>query len=180
MFKKIARGYLKTVEAICVFLLFCIFLLMVVQVGCRLLNIGQNFTEELARICFCLMIFLGAPLALAEGADICVDMVVNKLPQGLQRGVNTLVNILMGIFAVMGIRSLLVLMDSNVGVSAVSLPWIKMNWIYSAMIVGFVFLFIVAVVKGLALVSGKSDTMDINAEKKALARKQESEVDLGI
>ncbi len=61
MFKKIAHGYLKIVEGICITLLFIIFLLMVIQVVCRLLTIGQNFTEELARICFCLMIFLGAP-----------------------------------------------------------------------------------------------------------------------
>ena len=56
MFHKIARGYLKTVEGICITLLFIIFLLMVIQVVCRLFTIGQNFTEELARICFCLMI----------------------------------------------------------------------------------------------------------------------------
>lgn len=52
MFHKIARGYLKTVEGICITLLFIIFLLMVIQVVCRLFTIGQNFTEELARICF--------------------------------------------------------------------------------------------------------------------------------
>ena len=74
MLKKIAKTYLRIVETICVVLLFMIFSLMVIQVVCRLFTIGQNFTEELARICFCIMVFFGAPLAMAEGADISVDM----------------------------------------------------------------------------------------------------------
>ena len=51
MFKKIARGYLKIVESICVCLLFLILLCMCIQIGCRLLTIGQNFTEELSFCC---------------------------------------------------------------------------------------------------------------------------------
>lgn len=180
MFHKIARGYLKTVEGICITLLFIIFLLMVIQVVCRLFTIGQNFTEELARICFCLMIFLGAPLTLAEGADICVDMVVNKCPAKLQKAINILINILTCVFSVLCLKSLLVLIRTNARVSAVALPWIKMNWIYSAMCVGFAFLFVVAICKIVALCKGCPDTMDINKEEKALARKKESEMNLGI
>ncbi|WP_337928836.1 TRAP transporter small permease [Acidaminococcus timonensis] len=180
MFKKIAHGYLKIVEGICITLLFIIFLLMVIQVVCRLLTIGQNFTEELARICFCLMIFLGAPLTLAEGADICVDMLVNKLPIKFQKGINVLINILTCVFSVFCIKSMTVLIQTNVGVSAVAIPWIKMNWIYTAMTIGFGFLFIVAVCKAIATLKGAPDTMDINAEEKALARKKESEMNLGI
>ena len=68
--KQIARWYLKIVEAICVCLLLVILGCMCIQIVCRLFTIGQNFTEELSRLSFSLLIFLGAPLALAEGADI--------------------------------------------------------------------------------------------------------------
>ena len=76
--KKVGKMYLKVVETISVFLMAMILLLMVIQIVCRLFTIGQNFTEELARLCFSLMIFIAAPLCLTEGADICVDMVVAK------------------------------------------------------------------------------------------------------
>lgn len=180
MVKKIVTGYLKLVETVCITLLFLIFVLMVVQVACRLLSIGQNFTEEMARIAFCLMVFFGAPLALAEGADICVDMLVNKLPAGVQKVTNILADGLTAVFSVLCIKSLLVLIDANEGVSAVALPWIKMNWIYTIMLVSFGFLFLVAVGNAIALILNKKDTIDINAEEKALARKEESEMNLGI
>ena len=154
MVKKIVTGYLKLVETVCITLLFLIFVLMVVQVACRLLSIGQNFTEEMARIAFCLMVFFGAPLALAEGADICVDMLVNKLPAGVQKVTNILADGLTAVFSVL--------------------------WIYTIMLVSFGFLFLVAVGKAIALILNKKDTIDINAEEKALARKEESEMNLGI
>ena len=97
--KQIARWYLKIVEAICVCLLLVILGCMCIQIACRLFTIGQNFTEELSRLAFSLLIFLGAPLALAEGADISVDMIVNILPKGIRRVVDTLVNLLIAVFA---------------------------------------------------------------------------------
>ena len=47
MLKKIAHWYLKIVETVCVFLLLLILSCMCIQISCRLLTIGQNFTEEL-------------------------------------------------------------------------------------------------------------------------------------
>ena len=55
-----------------------------------------------------------------------------------------------------------------------------MNWLYYAFFVSFVFLAIVAVVKAIASALGKKECYDINAEEKEQARKEESEVDLGI
>ena len=50
MFKKIARIYLKIAETICVILLAIIMVCMCIQIGCRLLTIGQNFTDRCARL----------------------------------------------------------------------------------------------------------------------------------
>lgn len=180
MFQKIARAYLRAVETICVTLLFIIICCMVIQISCRILNIGQNFTEEAARMCFSVIIFLGAPLVLAEGGDIVVDMLVNALPPAGKRAINVLVNALIILFSGMCIRSLVPYIQANEGITAVSITWVKMNWIYSIVLVSFVFLGIVAAVKLVCQLRGLKDTIDINEAEKAEAQKEESEVDLGI
>ncbi len=180
MGKKIVTWYLKFVEAVCAILLVIIFGLMMIQISCRLLSIGQNFTEELSRLCFCVMVFFGAPLVLAEGSDICVDMVVNQLPKSVQRIVEAVVNVFIIIFSVFCIKSMVPFITSNVGVTAVSMTWLMMNWIYYAMMASFVFLLIVSVVKLVAILRGVPDVIDINAEEKAQAKKEEQELDLGI
>lgn len=180
MLNKLARGYLKVVETICVCLLCMILICMCIQIGCRLFTIGQNFTEELSRICFSLLIFIGAPMVCAEGADIAVDMVVNALPPAVKRVVEALVNILTAIFSLLCIRSLVTFTGSNAGVTAVSMTWIKMNWLYYAFMVSFGFMFVVALVKLVAVVTGHSQVLDINAEEKERAKQEEKEMDLGL
>ena len=180
MFKKIARGYLKAVEVICVLLLGVILVCMVIQIACRLLTIGQNFTEELCRLCFSLMIFIGAPLCLAEGADIVVDMLVNALPAPVRRVTDVLANALVAFFSVLCIRSQWNVIQTNKGVSAVSMTWIKMNWLYTAFLISFVCLLIVACCKAVAAAMGKPQTIDINADEKARAIQEAKEMDIGI
>ena len=180
MFKKIARAYLKIAETICVILLVIIMVCMCIQIGCRLLTIGQNFTEELCRLCFSLMIFIGAPLCLAEGADIVVDMVVNALPPAVRRVTDFISNALIAFFSVLAIRSQWNVIQTNKGVTAVSMTWIKMNWLYTAFLISFVCLFIVAVCKAVAALLGRSQTIDINAAAKAKAIQEAKEMDIGI
>lgn len=180
MFKKIARGYLKVVETICVFLLGMILLCICIQIGCRLLSIGQSFTEELAKLCFSAMIFIGAPLMLAEGADISVDMVVNLLPAPARRVVDVLGNVILALFSILAVRSFVTFIGVNEGVTAVSMTFIQMNWLYYAFLVSFAFLFVVSIVKAVAAILGKPQTMDINAEAKKAAAEAEKELDLGI
>lgn len=153
---------------------------MCIQIACRLFTIGQNFTEELSRLAFSLLIFLGAPLALAEGADISVDMIVNILPKGIRRVVDTLVNLLIAVFACLCMRSLVTFIGSNKGVTAVSMTWIKMNWLYYAFMFSFGCMLVVSTIKAGAAMVGKNQTMDINAEAKEKALQEEKEVDLGI
>ena len=180
MFQKIARTYLKVVETICVVLLGIILVCMCIQIGCRLLTIGQSFTEELCRLCFSLMIFIGAPLCLAEGADIVVDMVVNALPAGVRRITDMISNAFIAFFAILAIRSEWNVIQTNKGVTAVSMTWIKMNWLYSAILVSFVCLFIVACCKLVAAALGRSQTIDINAAAKAKAIQEAKEMDIGL
>lgn len=180
MFKKIARGYLKAVEAVCIALLSLIMICMCIQIGCRLFSIGQNFTEELSRISFCILVFLGAPLALAEGADIAVDMVVNVLPAKVRKVIEIFVNLLVAGFSLLCTRSLVTFTGSNKGVTAVSMTWIKMNWIYYLCMFSFICMFVISLIKAGAVFLGRPQILDINAEEKEKARLAEKEMDLGI
>lgn len=180
MFKKIADKYLKVIEMLSVILMVFILLCMVIQIVCRLFSVGQNFTEELARLCFSIMIFIAAPLCMAEGADICVDMVVNQLSEGIRRAVGILTNLLIALFSVIAFYSQIAVLRVNKGVTAVSMTWIKMNWLYTLFLISFIFLFIVAVWKIYALIKKMPDTYDINAEEKEKSIKEAKEMDLGI
>ena len=55
-----------------------------------------------------------------------------------------------------------------------------MNWIYYLCMVSFACLFIVALVKMAAVIMGRPQVLDINAEAKEKARQEEKEMDLGI
>lgn len=180
MSNKVMRIYLRVVETICVVLMALILAFLVIQIFCRLAKIGQNFTEEASRLCFSVMIFVGAPLVLAEGGDIAVDMVVNALPKGVQRAINILVNLFIILFSGMFLYGLIPYMVANQGISAASITWIQLNWIYATVFVSMLLLAVVAVFKLIAQLLGRSDTMDINAEAKALAKKEEEGMDIGI
>ncbi len=178
MLKKIAHWYLKIIETICIFLLLLILACMCIQIICRIFTIGQNFTEELSRLSFSLLIFLGAPLAMAEGADIAVDMFVNILPDAVKKIISLFVYLLIAVFCIFCIRSLVTFIGSNNGVTAVSLTWIKMNWLYKLFLFSFICLLITTIAKAIAAFKGKSETLDIHKrEKESLCEK---EVDLGL
>lgn len=180
MCKKMIQCYLKMIETICVTLLMLVLACMCIQIGCRLFSIGQSFTEELSRLSFSLMIFLGMPLALAEGADIAVDMLVNLLPFKIRRGIDILVDFMITGFGVFCIRSLFTFMRSNKDVTAVSLSFIKMNWIYGTFLFSFFSLVITSLIKAYAAYSGRNQTLDIHQAEKEKEKQQEQEVDLGI
>ena len=60
------------------------------------------------------------------------------------------------------------------------MTWIKMNWIYYTMMFSFACMFVIALIKAGAVVMGRSQIIDINAEEKEKARLEEKEMDLGI
>ncbi len=178
--KNLAKLYLKIVETISVVLMATILLLMVIQIVCRLFTIGQNFTEELARLCFSLMIFIAAPLCLTEGADICVDMLVAKLPSGIRKAVDIFAFSLIAIFSLIALYSETLVIKTNVDVTAVSMTWIKMNWLYAAFTLSFGFLFLTAVWKIIVTIKNEPQTFDINKKEKEKSINDAKELDLGI
>ena len=178
--QKVAKIYLRVVEIVCVALLMLILGCMCIQIVCRIFSIGQNFTEELSRLCFSLMIFIGAPLALAEGEHIAVDMVVKLMPEKARRGIEALASALTAVFCAFCLKSQMVVIGSNLDVRAVSITWIHMNWLYVTFFLSFAVMLVISTVTMVCAILGKSTTLDIHKKEKELAKKQESEVDLEL
>jgi TRAP-type C4-dicarboxylate transport system permease small subunit len=160
--KIFARRFLFLLEWICIVCLIMIALVIGLQMFCRTFAIGISWTEELARLAFCIMSFIGAPLALAEGLHIAVDMVVNHLPKTLRSGAEILISSVIAVFSVFCIRSGFLNLAAYKGVAAVSMEWFQMNWIYTALMVSFVILFVISCVRIINVVRGKPLVMFIH------------------
>ncbi|MDR1626047.1 MAG: TRAP transporter small permease [Spirochaetia bacterium] len=160
--KKIAARFLLLIEWICIGFLLTIALVIGIQMFCRTFAIGISWTEEIARLAFCMMSFIGAPLALAEGLHIVVDMVVDRLPRKLRMGAEILISIIIIVFSLFCIRSGFLNLATYKGVAAVSMDWLQMNWIYAGIMISFVILLIISVVRIINIVRGKSLTLLIH------------------
>jgi TRAP-type transport system small permease protein len=73
-------------------------LILLMIVGRELLNDGVPWADELARLGGLGLIFLTAPLLLARGEHVKVDFFVNRLPEGAQRAMLRLVDLLTVVF----------------------------------------------------------------------------------
>lgn len=173
---KLYRLYLRATEIICTLLLLCVLLCMIIQISCRLLQISQSFTEEVARICFCLFVFLGSPLALAEGVHIVVDMMVRKLGSRGQRWFEVFDSLAVDIFSLFCIRGMVTMLSANKKTMAVSMPWFHMNVVYAFISLSFLFLFLVSTIQLVAAIKGRPLVNDIHAEEKKAEMQAENAV----
>ena len=102
------------------------------------------------------------------------------LPQAAQRIISILVSILTAAFSVFCIRSLITFTGSNQGVTAVSMTWIKMNWLYYAFMFSFGCMLVVSIIKAGAPWLGKTRPWILTQRQKKRPCQEEKEVDLGI
>lgn len=89
------------------------------------------WSEELARYCFVWIVFLGAAVGLSRGYHLGVDLFVNMLPEGLRRGLEALVNLLIAGFAITVIYASLPVLNINMFQRSPALGF-QMTYIYIA------------------------------------------------
>ncbi|MDR2652196.1 MAG: TRAP transporter small permease subunit [Prevotellaceae bacterium] len=159
--KEVAKRFLILIETICISFLILIALAIGLQILCRIFRVGIIWTEELAQLSFCLMSFVGAPLVFVEGQHIVVDMIVNFLPLKIRRVVEIMISIAVGMFSVFVIRSSILNFDSYANVYSVSIPWLKMNWLFAVILSSFFLLLLISVIRIICIINGKSITMRI-------------------
>lgn len=174
--KKISILLLKVIDAICVCLLATIFFSITLQIVCRFTPLALTWTEEFARVCFIIMSYLAAPLCLAEGSHIAVDMLANHLPKPIQRIVDIFIHLAVCMFCVIFVKSMFVNLGTNVGVSTVTMTWLKLNWIYTAEIITFCMTFVISAIQCVLNILGKENTIELLEKKED----ELTEEDLGL
>lgn len=126
-------------EALMVILLSLMSVLIGVQVFMRyVMGDSLTWSEELARYCFIWCTYLGVSYAVKTKAHICVEAVVNKLPETLHKWSRILVHVIFIFFALLVVKEgyALSMKIFKFGQTSSSLG-LPMGWIYLAPTVGF-------------------------------------------
>jgi TRAP-type C4-dicarboxylate transport system permease small subunit len=112
--------------------------------GRYILNAGVAASEELARLGFVWLIFLGAVLAVRERTHVGVDMMVKQLPRSLQRlclaGCNLLILYALWLFAQGSWQQVLVGLNSELPVTGISLAAFAAAGLVAAVAMALLFL----------------------------------------
>ena len=133
--RKLIQGMEKFLDNFTVLLLLVMVVLVALQVIFRFVGFAAPWTEEMARFTFVYITFFGSVLALKEGSHIVIEILVNRLPQGLRRVFGIVFNALIAGFLVLVIMGSRITLEVNKEVSAASLPWFKMTYVYISVLI---------------------------------------------
>jgi TRAP-type C4-dicarboxylate transport system permease small subunit len=157
--ERLVRTLSKACEALAIFLLVCMALVIFTQVLLRnLFSIGPAWMEELSRSLHMVLVFITLPILTREDLHIKIDYVLNRLPGRAQRAVRvTLLAVMLGFGAVF-LASCIDLMkrSGNVMMPAMNVPSIV---IYVPIAIGMmIFLLTMVVMILVQLKNMKSET----------------------
>ncbi len=151
--KSVLTKFLSIVSIILFAVLVCV---TVWQVFSRqILNDPSTWSEELSKILFVWLSFAGSAFLFGERGHIAVDFLARKLPEGLQRALQSFVQIAILIFAVVAMIW--------GGYLAASIAWnqdltalpLTIGWVYVIIPIAGVFIAIFAVIDLIAVATGK-------------------------
>ena len=114
------------------------------------------WSEELARYCFVWIVFLGAAIGLERGIHLGVDLFVNLLPGKLQAGLEVLSNVLIGCLAMAIIYASFPVIEMNFLQRSPAMG-VQMSWIYAAIPVSMVLIFLICTERIVKILRGASD-----------------------
>jgi TRAP-type transport system small permease protein len=139
--KKIIYLFFKLLELLVVACMVAMVIMVFGNVVLRYgFNSGINFSEEMSRFCFIWLTYIGAMVAMRDGAHLGVDTLIRKLPLTGQKACFVLSQLLMlfcNVLFLMGTYGMHDLQETNVS----PVVGISMIWIYG---IGYV----VAIVMG--------------------------------
>lgn len=98
-------------------------------------EIAVPWTEELARLLFVESMLLGMAIAIRQHEHIVVDFLFNKLPPRLRNAAGVLFNVTIILLLVLLMRGSWDLLVGNWNAQLVSLPWIKVGYIYLGLLI---------------------------------------------
>jgi TRAP-type C4-dicarboxylate transport system permease small subunit len=101
------------------------------------MNDSAAWTEEIARYLLIATVFTGAVIGVVKNNHIQVDFFYRYMPDGVARGMATLVDVLrIAFFAAAVVLTVLMMLKlgSNARMTMIDLP---MNWVYGVCLLGF-------------------------------------------
>lgn len=83
MLDKLCKNLIKPVHLIVFLVMLTMVSLVVIQIFCRfVLNVSVPWTEEMSRLCFIWIIFLGSAMVECEGGQTSTTIFIDKLSRG--------------------------------------------------------------------------------------------------
>ena len=114
------------------------------------------WSEELARYCFVWIVFLGGAVGLSQGIHLGVDLLVNKLPTRLRKGVAALTSLLIAAFAVVVIYASFPVINMNMFQRSPALG-VQMSYIYIAIPISMGLIFLICAERILRYLFGRGE-----------------------
>lgn len=80
MLDKLSKQLIKPIRLVVFLVMIVMVVLVVIQIFCRfVINVSVPWTEEMARLCFVWMIFLGSAIVECEGGQVSTTIFVQRL-----------------------------------------------------------------------------------------------------
>ncbi|MEA5501610.1 TRAP transporter small permease [Halotia wernerae UHCC 0503] len=143
------RAVLTAVDRAMEFALFAIFLAFSLVGGLQIFNrfalgLPLSWSEEFQKFGHVWMVFIAIPVAYRKGAHIGMDAILTRMPQGVQRAMALIIEIMWLILAAAIVVFTLRLMEVAKFQDSPGLG-LRMDWVYSGMVLGAAYLALIAV-----------------------------------
>jgi len=143
------RAVLTAVDRAMEFALFAIFLAFSLVGGLQIFNrfalgLPLSWSEEFQKFGHVWMVFIAIPVAYRKGAHIGMDAILTRMPNGMQRAIALIIEIMWLILALAIVVFTLRLMEVAKFQDSPGLG-LRMDWVYAGMVLGAAYLALIAV-----------------------------------
>lgn len=115
-----------------------VLVVILVQIFFRfVLKIGVPWTEEISRLFFIYLIFIGAAVAVRKGEMIVVDTIPNLVKGRLGLFLKLIINVFSFLFILIMFYAAMTLTEKVWSTTLSTVDWISNGWIYMAQVIGF-------------------------------------------
>ena len=143
--------------SLCAILLVGIIAIIAYQVIARALDISTSGTEELARYCYVLFVFLLWPVAAKRGQDLRITVLSDLLPQRPRTLLMAVFNVIMAVFGAVFCYSIIMNIQQSMKNNMVlpSNTWLPLAAIQIVVLVGLVLTMIANLMRAVQLFAGE-------------------------
>ena len=149
----------------------------------QVLNSPSTWSEELSKLLFVWLSFIGSAFLFGERGHIAVDFIARKLPAGAQRTLQVIVQVLIVLFALLGMVW--------GGYLAASIAWnqhltalpLTIGWVYVVIPIAGIFIAVFSIIDLISVASGKEEPypeIDESDEPRDLAELESHDPDAAI